>query len=428
MYPNLYYFLKEALGVEPWNFTKYINSFGFFVAISFVLAAWLLSRELRRKEKQGLLTFKEEVKMVGEPAKPAELILNFIFGFIVGYKIIGVFFNAGDIHPQDYIFSSKGSVLGGLLLGGLFSGLKFWEKNQQKLSQPEKRMIRVWPHERVGDITIMAAAYGFIGAKVFDNLENWDRFIENPIANLLSPSGLTFYGGLICATIAILIYAKRKNIGILHLCDAAAPSLMLSYATGRIGCQVSGDGDWGIFNSAYTLDNDGTIIPAAANQFRETLMQNPDYSKYLIREYGQLEAIPHSFFKGLDFMPNWFWAYNYPHNVNEVGVPIANCTGNYCNQLNPLVFPTPLYEFIACTLLFAVLWQFRKKFKVAGQLFGLYLMLNGIERFLIEKIRVNTTYSIMGFHPTQAELISAGLVVAGLALLIKSRKSGLPSA
>lgn len=428
MYPNLYYFLKEALGVEPWNFTKYINSFGFFVAISFVLAAWLLSRELRRKEKQGLLTFKEEVKMVGEPAKPAELILNFIFGFIVGYKIIGVFFNAGDIHPQDYIFSSKGSVLGGLLLGGLFSGLKFWEKNQQKLSQPEKRMIRVWPHERVGDITIMAAAYGFIGAKVFDNLENWDRFIENPIANLLSPSGLTFYGGLICATIAILIYAKRKNIGILHLCDAAAPSLMLSYATGRIGCQVSGDGDWGIFNSAYTLDNDGTIIPAAADQFRETLMQNPDYSKYLIREYGQLEAIPHSFFKGLDFMPNWFWAYNYPHNVNEVGVPIANCTGNYCNQLNPLVFPTPLYEFIACTLLFAVLWQFRKKFKVAGQLFGLYLMLNGIERFLIEKIRVNTTYSIMGFHPTQAELISAGLVVAGLALLIKSRKSGLPSA
>ncbi|MFN5477047.1 MAG: hypothetical protein ACK484_10720 [Sphingobacteriales bacterium] len=58
MYPNLYYFLKETFGGEPWGFTKYINSFGFFVAISFVLAAWLLSRELRRKEKQGLLTYK----------------------------------------------------------------------------------------------------------------------------------------------------------------------------------------------------------------------------------------------------------------------------------------------------------------------------------------------------------------------------------
>ena len=78
--------------------------------------------------------------------------------------------------------------------------------------------------------------------KLFDNLENWDRFIQNPIANLLSPSGLTFYGGLICAAATILWYAKRKNIGLLHLCDAAAPGLMLSYATGRIGCQVSGDG------------------------------------------------------------------------------------------------------------------------------------------------------------------------------------------
>lgn len=422
MYPNLYYFLKETFGGEPWGFTKYINSFGFFVAISFVLAAWLLSRELRRKEKQGLLTFKEKIRVIGEPAKPVDLFFNFIFGFIVGYKILGVFFNADDIHPQDYIFSSQGSWLGGIVLGGLFAGLKFWEKNQQKQKQPEKRTIRVWPHERVGDITIMAAAAGFIGAKLFDNLENWDRFIQNPIANLLSPSGLTFYGGLICAAATILWYAKRKNIGLLHLCDAAAPGLMLSYATGRIGCQVSGDGDWGIFNSAYTLDTDGTIIPAAAEQFKNTLMQNQGFSKYLVQEYGQLDAIPHAYFKGLDFLPNWFWAYHYPHNVNEVGVPIAGCTGNYCAQLNPLVFPTPLYEFIACTILFFVLWYFRKQFKAAGQLFGLYLIFNGVERFLIEKIRVNTTYSIMGFHPTQAELISTGLVIAGIALLVSSRK------
>lgn len=422
MYPNLYYFLKETFGGEPWGFTKYINSFGFFVAISFVLAAWLLSRELRRKEKQGLLTYKEEVRMVGEPAKPIDLLLNFVFGFIVGYKILGVFFNADDVHPQDYIFSSRGSWLGGIVLGGLFSGLKFWEKNQQKQKQPEKRTIRIWPHERVGDITIMAAVAGFLGAKLFDNLENWDRFIQNPIANLLSPSGLTFYGGLICAAAIILWYAKRKNIGLLHLCDAVAPGLMLSYATGRIGCQVSGDGDWGIFNSAYSLDTDGTIIPAAADQFKSTLMQNQGFSKYLVQEYGQLDAIPHAYFKGLDILPNWFWAYNYPHNVNEVGAPIAGCTGNYCTQLNPLVFPTPLYEFIACTILFFVLWYFRKQFKVAGQLFGLYLIFNGAERFLIEKIRVNSTYSIMGFHPTQAELISTGLVIAGIALMALSRK------
>lgn len=421
MYPNLYYFLKETIGIEPWGFTKYINSFGFFVAISFVLAAWLLSKELKRKEKQGLLSFKEEVKIVGEPAKPVDLIFNFLFGFIVGYKILGVFFGADGIHPQDYIFSSRGSWLGGILLGGLFSGLKFWEKHQQQLAQPEKRMIRVWPHERVGDITMWAAGAGFIGAKIFDNLENWDRFIQNPIANLLSPSGLTFYGGLICAAVMILWYARRKHIGLLHLCDAAAPGLMLSYATGRIGCQVSGDGDWGIFNSAYTLDPEGNIIPAATDQFKATLMQNQDFGRYLVQEYGQADAIPHTYFKGLDILPNWFWAYNYPHNVNEIGSTIPGCTGEYCAQLNPLVFPTPLYEFIACTILFFVLWYFRKRFKAAGQLFGAYLVLNGVERFLIEKIRVNTTYASLPFQPTQAELISTALVIGGGILFFRSR-------
>lgn len=421
MYPNLYYFLKETFGIEPWGFTKYINSFGFFVAISFVLAAWLLSNELKRKEKQGILFPKEEERLVGDKASVSDLIFNFIFGFIVGYKIIGVFFNADDIHPQDYIFSGKGSVLGGLILGGLFSGLKYWEKDKQKLAQPEKRTVRIWPHERVGDITIMAAVAGFLGAKLFDNLENWDRFIQNPIANLLSPSGLTFYGGLICAAITILWYAKKKNIGLLHLCDAAAPGLMLSYATGRIGCQVSGDGDWGIFNSAYVLDNSGDIVPATADQFKSTLMSNGDFTEYLVREYGSMDAIPHTFFRGLDIFPNWFWAYNYPHNVNEVGTKIAGCTGSYCNQLNPLVFPTPLYEFLACTILFALLWQVRKKFRVAGQLFGLYLILNGVERFLIEKIRVNTIYESLPFQPTQAELISTLLVIGGAILLFKTR-------
>jgi prolipoprotein diacylglyceryltransferase len=83
-------------------------------------------------------------------------------------------------------------------------------------------------------------------------------------------------------------------------------------------------------------------------------------------------------------------------------------------QLDPLVFPTPLYEIIACTLLFLVLWALRKKLKVPGQLFGIYMALNGAERFLIEKIRVNNTYNILGFHPTQAELISTALIIGGI--------------
>ena len=425
MYPNLYFFLKETFNIEPWSFTQYINSFGLLVAISFVLAAINLAAELKRKEKQGILFPKEETLMVGEGAKFSDLLFNFVFGFIVGYKILGVFFNGQDVNPQEYIFSSKGSWGGGILLALVFAGLKYYEKQKQKLSQPEKRTVRIWPHERVGDITIMAAVAGFLGAKIFDNLENWDRFIENPIANLLSPSGLTFYGGLICAAIVIILYGKSKNIPPLQLCDAAAPGLMLAYATGRIGCQVAGDGDWGIFNSAYTLDKDGSIVAATADNFKATLIANGDFTQHLVREYGSIDKIPHTYFHGADFLPNWFWAYHYPHNVNEVGTAISGCTGNYCMQLNPLVFPTPLYEFIVCIILFFVLWMVRKKLTVAGQMFGLYLMFNGVERFFVEKIRVNSTYSIFGFHPTQAELISALLVVAGAVLffLPKFRKS-----
>jgi prolipoprotein diacylglyceryltransferase len=65
-----------------------------------------------------------------------------------------------------------------------------------------------------------------------------------------------------------------------------------------------------------------------------------------------------------------------------------------------------------------LLWGIRKKIKIPGVIFGIYLILNGLERFVVEKIRVNTTYSIFGFHPTQAEIISFCLFIGGAALII----------
>jgi prolipoprotein diacylglyceryltransferase len=427
MYPNLYFFLRDVLGIDPPIFTRYINSFGLLVAIAFVIAAFYLRSELKRKETEGLLESTHEKIVVGKPATPLELILNFIFGFFVGYKIIGVFTNDAQVNPQEYIFSSDGNVLGGLFLALLFSGLKYFEKKKQALAKPEERTIKIWPHERVGDITVYAALAGFLGAKIFDNLENWDRFIQDPIGNLLSPSGLTFYGGLILATIVILLFARSKKIGIRHLIDSAAPALMIAYAIGRMGCHVSGDGDWGIFNSAYKVNDKQQIVPAADWEFHNALMNNGDYTRALISEYGHLDSIPHARFEGLSFLPNWFWAYNYPHNVNEAGVAIAGCEGQYCNQLSPPVFPTPLYEIVACLLLFLLLWSIRKRIKVPGRLFAIYLVLNGLERFFVEKIRVNTTYDIAGFHPTQAELISSGLVIIGLWLWVRFGKMNAKS-
>ena len=59
-------------------------------------------------------------------------------------------------------------------------------------------------------------------------------------------------------------------------------------------------------------------------------------------------------------------------------------------------------------------------------MFCLYLILNGVERFLVETIRVNTTYSIFGLHPTQAELISSLLVLTGiLGVIYFTRKNKL---
>ena len=386
MYPNLYYAFKDLFGVE-WNFFRFVNTFGFFMAFSFIMAAIVLSLELKRKEREGLLASKEEAIVIGKPATPAELFLNFLFGFIMGYKFIGLFLsNTASSTPQEYIFSSQGNLPVGLLLGFLLAGLKWWEKNKQKLPKPEERKVRIWPHDRVGDITIYAAVFGFLGAKLFDILESPGDFMQSirdlqagrqDAASLIF-SGLTFYGGLICAALAIWYYAKKNNIGFWYLNDAAAPGLILAYATGRIGCQLSGDGDWGIVNN------------------------NP---------------------KPFHWLPDWMWSYTYPHNVINKGIPIPGCTGGqFCSQLSEAVYPTPFYETVVCLILFCIIWSLRKKFKVPGTLFAFYLILNGIERFFIEKIRVNVRYDIFGFHPTQAEIISSGLIITGIVVMLVLRK------
>lgn len=377
MYPNLYYAFKDIFGWEL-NGLKLVNSFGFFVALSFIISAWVLTLELRRKQQQGLFVHTEETITIGAKASIMDLLVNFLLGFIFGFKIIGAFTIADALNdPQSFILSTRGNLPIGLLLGLIFAALKWWEKNKQKLAKPENRVVRIWPQDRVGDIVIYAAAFGFLGAKIFHNLENLDEFVKDPWGSLVSFSGLTFYGGLICAGIAIIYYAKRKKIKVIHLADAMAPTMMLAYALGRIGCQVSGDGDWGIVNL------------------------NP---------------------KPFSWLPDWMWAYQYPHNVVNEGVPIPGCSGTFCNQLAQPVYPTALYEIIACLIIFLIIWLIRKKIKVAGQLSGLYLIFNGFERFFIEKIRVNTTYDFLPFKPTQAEIISLLLIIGGVVLITQSKK------
>ena len=67
------------------------------------------------------------------------------------------------------------------------------------------------------------------------------------------------------------------------------------------------------------------------------------------------------------------------------------------------------------------MWSFRKRVRQPGILTGVYLVFAGVERLLIEQIRVNNKYEFLPFQPTQAELISLFLILFGIVFIIKSK-------
>ena len=379
MYPTISHLIYDLFGV---NIPLPIQTFGFWVAISFLAAAWVVTMELKRKESEGFLSAVKVKEIIGKKLSAQEIISSVLVGFGIGFKGVEALFHYSDLvaNPQDFILSTRGNLLGGLLIAGIAFYLK-WKENQKTiLAIPKEIEKTVHPFELVGNITMIAAISGIIGAKIFHNLENFDTFLADPIGQLMSFSGLTFYGGLIAGAISVIWYAKKYQINIKHLIDSAAPALMLAYGVGRIGCQMSGDGDWGIDN----------------------LTPKPEW---------------------MSFLPDWMWSYNFPHNVINAGIPIEGCTDdNFCMQLVNPVWPTAFYEVVMSITIFGILWAMRKHIKVPGALFFIYLAFNGIERFFIEKVRINNEI-LAGF--TQAEIISFCLVLTGIigaTYLYKTRK------
>ena len=371
MFPNLsdlvnYFFHTQLILPFP--------TFGFFMFLSFMVAYYVFQAELKRKESLGILHKQKFTQIVGEPAGPWEILLNGVFGFFIGFKIPFIIFHYVEFasDPPKFIGSWNGNWWFGLIIALVFGFWAYYEKNKDKLPEPKREEYELWPHELMGNTALYAAGFGIIGAKLFDNLEHWDSFIRDPIGNTFSTSGLTFYGGLIFGGIAVLWYMNKNGVKPLTMLDIGAPGMMIAYSVGRIGCQLSGDGDWGIPN----------------------LNPKPGI---------------------LSWLPDWVWSFNFPNNVENEDPEtfIPGCIGQHCHFLKQGVYPTSFYETIICFLLFLVIWSLRKRIKIPGILFCIYLVLNGTERFLIELIRVNSKYHLWGLAFTQAELIALTLILVG---------------
>jgi phosphatidylglycerol:prolipoprotein diacylglycerol transferase len=187
---------------------------------------------------------------------------------------------------------------------------------------------------------------GVAGAKLYYVVQHGD------LGSLFSGSGLVWYGGAIGGAAGVLAWARWRGMLDLGLLDLASVPLALGYAIGRIGCQLSGDGDYGI---AW----DGP------------------------------------------------WAMAYPHGT----VPTQQT-----------VHPTPIYETLAMGLVAWWLWRNRDVFR-PGLLFAWYLVLSGLERFLVEFIRRNDAV-LAGLTAPQLESLVLIAIGAGW-LLLATRRGGL---
>lgn len=361
-----------------------VYSYGFFVALAFFGAATFAVMEMRRREALKLLAGKEAEITVGEAPSISETVIYAVLGFIVFFKILGFVkyraeLSSGVLTISNYKFSMEGSWVGGIIGALFFAGYYYYTKNKAKLPKPEKKTIMVYPSDSIGDLLIIALVLGVLGSVLFNFLESpgdYANFWQDPIGSLFS--GLSIFGGLICAGLGFYIYARIKKFNLPHFLDSVAPGVALAVGIGRLGCQTSGDGDWGI--------------------------ANPDPKP--------------------SWFPQFLWSETYPHNIIDADPTnfIPNCHEEHCHFLTHAVYPTPIYEFLMMTAIFLILWSLRKRLTpIPGMLFCAFMVLTGIERFSIEQYRDlegRDLYHIFGAALRQSEIISIAIVVIGSAAAV----------
>jgi phosphatidylglycerol---prolipoprotein diacylglyceryl transferase len=98
-----------------------------------------------------------------------------------------------------------------------------------------------WAYELI----FAGLAGGLIGSRADYVIQNWDKVSDDLLGNIFSGTGLVWFGGLVGGAAGVLLWARWRGFLGLVLLDLCAPALALGYAIGRIGCQLSGDGDYG---------------------------------------------------------------------------------------------------------------------------------------------------------------------------------------
>ena len=218
---------------------------------------------------------------------------------------------------------------------------------------------------------------GLAGSRIYHLLESPAEFFVDPWPQLFSTMGFAFVGAIIGGFVALVLLAKRFRMPILLMLDAASPAAAIGYGIGRIGCMLSGDGDYGI----------ATNLPWG--MAFDPLRPGSRIFGFIQVDHGAL--VP-----------------SYGRDVG--GLPLDSIVR---------VHPTPIYEFLVAILIFWILWRLGarglKTHGPNGIVFAAYLVLTGIARFLVEIIRINPR-SFYGL--TNAQAASVVSVLAGVALLI----------
>jgi len=214
--------------------------------------------------------------------------------------------------------------------------------------------------ELANAVVVWGAIGGIVGSRIYDVFDNLPEYLSHPWSIIFSGAGFVWYGGFIGGVIATWLVARHYRINFLTLTDMCAPALVAGQAFGRMGCQLSGDGDWGL----------PSRLPWAMAYPRAIVGWNPQTVLKLDR-HDQLVS---GFFPGVR------------------------------------VHPAPIYEVLLYTGIFCVLWSVRKRIGTEGGMLYFYLILAGLARFLVEFVRINPRVFI---GLTEAQLISIAMIVVG---------------